>query len=82
MNFSFGTVMFELTRHSILHLRDLMVGSSAAMLVCDSFGTSTLWGTVFLPNSIAMVSLMHHILKTPLTLAQILFFFFNPLLHF
>jgi hydroquinone glucosyltransferase len=64
MNFGFGTVMFELTRRSILHPRDLMVGGSVAMLVCDSFGTSALPlarelsvpGYIFLPNSVAMVS--------------------------
>jgi hydroquinone glucosyltransferase len=65
--------MLELTRRSILHLHDLMVGGSAAMPMCDSFGTSALPltrelsvpGYVFLPNSVAMVSLMHHVLKTP-----------------
>jgi hydroquinone glucosyltransferase len=65
--------MFELTRRSILHLRDLIVGVSTAALMCDSFGTSALPlarelsvpGYVFLPNSFAMVSLMHHILKHP-----------------
>jgi hypothetical protein len=87
MNIGFGAVMFELTRRSILHLHDLMVGGSAAALLCDSFRhTSALplarelsvRGYVFLPNSFVMVSLMHDVKHTRL----VLFFFFNPLLHF
>jgi hydroquinone glucosyltransferase len=68
-DFGFGAVMFELVRRSISHLRALMVGGSAAALVCDFFGTSALSlarelgvpGYVFLPNSYAMVSLMRHV---------------------
>jgi hydroquinone glucosyltransferase len=62
--------MFKLTHRSILHLHNLMVGGSAAALVCWHLGAAlarelSVPGYVFLPNSFAMVSLMHHGLKHP-----------------
>ncbi|KAE8778640.1 hydroquinone glucosyltransferase-like [Hordeum vulgare] len=69
----FGTLMFELLRRSLPHLRALMgsasLASPAAALVCDFFGTAALPlaadlgvpGYVFFPNSFTLVSVMRHL---------------------
>nr|CAB3449443.1 unnamed protein product [Digitaria exilis] len=68
----FGTLMFELIRRSLPHLRALiMATTTTAALVCDFFGTAALplaaelgvQGYVFFPNSFAMISIMRHIVK-------------------
>jgi hydroquinone glucosyltransferase len=70
----FGTLMFELVRRSLPHLRALMLGPSSGpvtALVCDFFGTSALplaaelgvQGYVFFPNSFALISIMRHIVE-------------------
>ncbi|KAL6888985.1 hypothetical protein ACP4OV_010011 [Aristida adscensionis] len=68
----FGTVMFELVRRSLPHLRALMLAAespAAAALVCDFFGTAALPlaaelgvpGHVFFPNSFTFISVMRHL---------------------
>ncbi|CAL4970351.1 unnamed protein product [Urochloa decumbens] len=66
----FGTLMFELVRRSLPHLRAFMEGGGpVATLVCDFFGTAALalaaelgaQGFVFFPNSFALISIMRHI---------------------
>ncbi|CAL4888904.1 unnamed protein product [Urochloa decumbens] len=68
----FGTLMFELVRRSLPHLRALMEGGGggpATALVCDFFGTAALpvaaelgvKGFVFFPNSFSLISIMRHI---------------------
>jgi hydroquinone glucosyltransferase len=71
----FGTLMFELVRRSLPHLRALMECASrrgpVTALVCDFFGTAALplaaelgaQGYVFFPNSFAMISIMRHIVE-------------------
>ncbi|CAN6278098.1 unnamed protein product [Urochloa humidicola] len=69
----FGTLMFELVRRSLPHLRALMEGGDGpvAALVCDFFGTAALplaaelgaQGFVFFPNSFALISIMRHIVE-------------------
>ncbi|XP_066325517.1 hydroquinone glucosyltransferase-like [Miscanthus floridulus] len=70
----FGTLMFELVRRSLPHLRALMEGAShgpVTALVCDFFGTAALplaaelgaQGYVFFPNSFVMISIMRHIVE-------------------
>ncbi|WVZ77168.1 hypothetical protein U9M48_025064 [Paspalum notatum var. saurae] len=70
----FGTLMFELVRRSLPHLRAVMEGGGGGevtALVCDFFGTAALplaaelgaQGYVFFPNSFAMISIMRHIVE-------------------
>ncbi|XP_062218722.1 hydroquinone glucosyltransferase-like [Phragmites australis] len=69
----FGTVMFELVRRSLPHLRALMVDSvgPTAALATDFFGTEALPlaaelgvpGYVFFPNSFALISVMRHLVE-------------------
>ncbi|KAF0897372.1 hypothetical protein E2562_036495 [Oryza meyeriana var. granulata] len=70
----FGSVMFELVRRSIPHLRALVAGSvvgSAAAIVCDFFGTPALAlaaelgvpGYVFLPTSISFISTVRRVVE-------------------
>lgn len=70
----FGTLMFELVRRSLPHLRALMEGGGGGpvtTLVCDFFGTAALplaaelgaQGCIFFPNSFALISIMRHIVE-------------------
>ncbi|BAF08322.2 hydroquinone glucosyltransferase [Oryza sativa Japonica Group] len=67
----FGSVMFELVRRSVPHLRPLVVGSPAAAIVCDFFGTPALAlaaelgvpGYVFFPTSISFISVVRSVVE-------------------
>ncbi|XP_040377061.1 hydroquinone glucosyltransferase-like [Oryza brachyantha] len=69
VDIGFGSVMFELVRRSIPHLRALVAGSAAAAVVCDFFGTPALAlaaelgvpGYVFFPTSISFISVVRHV---------------------
>uniref|UniRef100_A0A0E0JXU9 Uncharacterized protein n=1 Tax=Oryza punctata TaxID=4537 RepID=A0A0E0JXU9_ORYPU len=67
----FGSVMFELVRRSVPHLRALVVGSTTAAIVCDFFSTPALAlaaelgvpGYVFFPTSISFISVVRSVVE-------------------